>query len=138
MTRFVLDCSVTMAWCFEDEANAYADAVQQALSEHEVVAPGLWPLEVANVLLVAERRGRLNQADSARFLSLLETLGVVVDDETPQRAWTQTIALAREQSLSAYDAAYIELALRQGLPIATLDAGLKKAARKLGVILFKG
>jgi predicted nucleic acid-binding protein len=134
---FVLDCSVVMAWCFEDESVGYADAVLGALESAEALVPGLWPLEVANILLVAERRGRLSEAASARFVELLRGLPISVDGEGPVRALGSILPLAREQSLSSYDAAYLELAMREGVPLATLDRRLGEAASRSGVQLFR-
>lgn len=133
MSRFVLDCSVTMAWCFEDETNKYTEAVLDRLSDGEGLVPALWSLEMANVLLVGERRKRLNKAQSLRFAMLINDLPIYVDERTAERALGEILSLAREHSLSSYDAAYLELAIREGLPLATQDAALKKAARKCGV-----
>jgi predicted nucleic acid-binding protein len=135
--RFVLDGSVTLAWLFQDEKDPYADAIVAKLPGVEMVVPRLWHLEVANVLLVGERRKRCSQADSAAWLSFLAGLPIVVDSATESQAWTDVISLARQHGLTAYDAAYLELALRQGIPLATLDAPLKAAARVLGVAIYK-
>jgi predicted nucleic acid-binding protein len=134
--RFVVDTSVVMAWCFEDEGDAYADAVLESLSACEAVVPAVWPLEVGNVLLVAERKNRLRGADIVRFLTLLSDLPIVVEQETAERMLKEIMALAREQKLSTYDASYLDLAMRSGLPIATRDAHLSKAARKCKVPAF--
>jgi predicted nucleic acid-binding protein len=133
MNRFVLDCSTTMAWCFEDEADSRADAVLASLATHEALVPSLWPLEVANVLAVCERRGRITSAEIARFLQMLGNLPIVIDSETANRAFDEILSLTRSQQLSAYDAAYLELALREGCPLATLDATLVASSNKLGV-----
>lgn len=133
--EFVLDGSVTMAWYFADESNAYADAVLSDLESARALVPSLWKLEVANTLLVGERRKRSTEAQAAAWLGILETLSIEVDGETTSHAWSSTLALARSQNLSAYDAAYLELAMRRGLPLATLDAKLKAAATAVGVAL---
>lgn len=99
--------------------------------------PPIWPLEVANVLVLSERKRRLTTAESARFIAVLTALPITVDDQTSHRAFNEVLALARAHRLTAYDAAYLELASREGLPIATLDNGLRKAARRLGIIVFK-
>lgn len=130
---FVLDNSITMSWCFPDEQDPYARDVLKALPNGAATVPALWPLEVANILLVGERRGRINQADTATFIGLLEGLPIRVDDETSEHAMKASLNLARAQCLSVYDAAYLELAMRRGLPIATLDAKLKAAAAAAGV-----
>lgn len=133
MSRFVLDCSVTMAWCFEDETHPFADAVLDRLAGAEAVVPSIWPLEVANVLLVAKRRKRLTYAESARFIELLRGLPIAVDPEAPARAFDQVLAIAGQHRLSSCDAVYLELAMREGLALATLDDHLSKAAAKLSV-----
>jgi predicted nucleic acid-binding protein len=124
---------VAVAWCFGDETNPYSEAVLQDLADTGAVAPSIWPMEMANVLLVAERRKRISKAQSRRFVELLRTLPIAVDDVSVARAWDGVLSLAREQHLSAYDAAYLELAMREGLPIATRDKALRKAAMRCGV-----
>ena len=137
MNRLVVDCSVVMAWCFEDEADAYADSVLNLLvdSETETIVPSIWPLEVANVLLVAERRARLTQADSLQFIKLLRELPITIDYESSDRALSEVLFIGREQGLSAYDAAYLELAMRQGAVFATRDDRLRKASERCGLKL---
>jgi predicted nucleic acid-binding protein len=135
---FVLDCSLTVAWFFEDEMNRYAQAVEDSLAAAAAaVVPGLWPLEVANALLVGERRSRATEANVTTFLRLLAALPIALDDDTASRAWQQSLHLARSHRLSVYDAAYLELALRQGLPLATLDDRLAAAATAAGVPAYK-
>ena len=131
--RFVLDGSVTLAWLFHDEQDPYADAIIGKLPHIEMLVPRIWHLEVANVLLVGERRGRCSQADTTSWLGFLSGLPILVDGSTEARAWSDTINLARQQSLTEYDAAYLELALREGLPLATLDSKLEAAATAVGV-----
>ncbi|MDY0351151.1 MAG: type II toxin-antitoxin system VapC family toxin [Desulfobulbaceae bacterium] len=136
-TRFVVDNSVVMAWCFEDEGNSYAEAVLESLESCEAFVPAIWPLEVGNVLLAAERKKRLSRAAIARFLVLLGGLPITVEQETPERMLKEIVALAREQGLSTYDASYLDLAMRLDLPLATLDVSLAKAARKSQVPAFE-
>lgn len=136
MTRFVLDCSMTMAWCFEDEAQPRADAVLGLLADGEALVPGLWSLEVANVLAVCERRERITAARMDEFVGMLGSLPIRIDDQTARRALDRTLALARAEQLSAYDAAYLELALREACPLATLDATLSRTAAKLGIVVL--
>jgi predicted nucleic acid-binding protein len=136
MSPLVLDCSVTMAWCFEDECDALADAVLGVFGETEVWVPALWPIEVANVLLVAERRGRLTSAGSARFLELLGGLPIIVDGGTHERALGAVLSMGRELGLSAYDATYVDLAVRLGASLATRDRSLKRACEEHGVEVF--
>jgi predicted nucleic acid-binding protein len=135
--RFVLDGSITLAWLFLDEQDPYADAIVGKLPHIEMLVPRLWHLEVANVLLAGERRGRCTQADTTNWLRFLSGLPIAVDDSTEARAWSDTIALARRHGLTEYDAAYLELALREGLPIATLDAKLEAAATAVGVARYR-
>lgn len=130
---FVLDGSITLAWFFEDETNAYAESVEDSLVSAAAVVPALWPLEVANGLLVGERRKRTTEAKASEFIVLLGALPIRIDGETASRAWQETLRLARTHKLSAYDAAYLELAIRRGLPLATLDENLKAAAAAVGV-----
>lgn len=128
--KFVIDNSVVMAWCFEDEASLYADAVLDSLELSTAIVPSIWPLEVGNVLLVAERNRRLSEADSMRFIALLSELPISVEQEPPERMLKEIFALAREYRLSSYDASYLDLAMRKGLSLATLDDGLTAAAEK--------
>jgi predicted nucleic acid-binding protein len=132
----VLDCSVTMAWCFDDEATPYTDSVRDCLAEMRAVVPSIWSLEAANATIMGERRKRLDEARSRRFFVLLEALPIILDDETAIRAFANTVALARTYQLSAYDAAYLELAIRRGLPLACLDGKLRTAAAAAGVVIF--
>ena len=133
---FVLDNSIVMAWSFADEVSHYADAVLDRLTSSSSVVPMLWPLEVANALLMGERRKRSTEAETIRWIGILKRLPIVIDDETNTRAWSDTLALARGHKLSAYDAAYLELAIRRRLPLATLDGPLKSAAAAVGVALY--
>jgi len=133
LSRLVLDASIAMAWCFPDEDHPYPRGVLRMLRQADAVVPAIWPLEIANALAVAERRNRLKPAESARFLLLVRGLGVVVDPQTASLAFSETLALARRHALSVYDAAYLELAMREGLPLATLDDAMERAGRKLGV-----
>jgi predicted nucleic acid-binding protein len=126
-----------MAWCFEDECDRYSDNVLTELARSEAIVPGVWPLEVANVLLVAERRKRLEESDSNRFLSLLGELPIRVEAMTYDRTLDRLLALGRRAGLSSCDAAYLDLALRSGLPLATRDRRLRRACKKLGHTLFK-
>ena len=133
---FVLDCSVTMAWCFDDEATEYTSGVRDSLVDAQAVVPSLWQLEVANATIVGERRKRLDEARSQRFIALLQALPIIVDDETSSRVFSDIIHLARAYQLSTYDAAYLDIAIRRGLPLATLDDALKRAAQTVGVPLY--
>ena len=135
-TEFVLACSATLPWVFGDEASPAADALLDRLVQGERAwVPALWHLELGNVLLGAKRRGRIDQAGIEGFLSRLAVYDIAVDDQTMERAWQKTLDLALQHSLSTYDAAYLELALRRGLPLASLDRELIAAARACGVTL---
>jgi predicted nucleic acid-binding protein len=133
---FVLDGSVALAWCFSDEADSYADAIAKRFPEIEAVVPALWYLEVANAFLVGERRGRSDRADSSSWTAFLGSLPITLVEQDGARVFGDVLALARVHNLSAYDAAYLELAIRLGLPLATLDGKLKSAATNVGVDLY--
>ena len=133
---FVIDCSVIMAWCFEDEQDAYAEAVLNRLQRTAAIAPALWRLEAANALLVAERRGRITRTKAEREMNVLARLPIRDEMESLVRGLSPVASLARAHRLSSYDAAYLELALRIGLPLATLDGASRTAAKSAGVKLF--
>lgn len=137
MQEFVVDNSVVMSWCFQDEASKYADVVLGFLEKGTAYVPAIWPLEVSNVLLVAERKKRLSQADSAYFISMLFELPIIVEQESPERMLSEILALAREYKLSSYDASYLDLAMRKGLPLATTDMNIIAAAKKSRVSIIK-
>ncbi|MFH1500183.1 MAG: type II toxin-antitoxin system VapC family toxin [Verrucomicrobiota bacterium] len=131
---FVLDCSATLPWVFGDEATPACDALLDRLTAGaRAWVPALWHLELGNVLLGAQRRGRIDQAGIEAFLTQLAVYDIAVDDRTMERAWQKTLDLALQYSLSTYDAAYLELALRRGVPLATLDSALIAAAKTCGV-----
>ena len=132
----VIDSSVSIAWCFPDEQDAYSRSILDALASEQAFVPDLWHLEVANTLIVGERCKRSTQANTVKWIGFLAALPITVDEETKAHAFGNTLSLAREHNLSAYDAAYLELALRRGLPLATLDDKLKAAAQAVGVILY--
>jgi predicted nucleic acid-binding protein len=125
---FVLDASVALAWCFEDEQTPAVMALLDRATETGATAPMLWPLEALNGLLAAQRRRRLDADRRAQLAALLHALPVTIDTETADRAWAATAELADRFGLSVYDAAYLEVALRRGLPLATLDRDLAQAA----------
>lgn len=134
---FVLDNSVVMSWCFEDEANDYADAVLEKLTTARAYVPAIWAFEVVNVLLVAERKNRIKQADSSRFVNLLLQLPIEIDPLIPGAVIPVMLSLGRNLSLSSYDLAYLNLAIQNGCPLATLDQKLIAAAEETGVPLLK-
>jgi predicted nucleic acid-binding protein len=129
----VIDASVALAWCFKDEATPATDALVPMVRRDGATVPVHWLLEVTNALLVAERRGRIMRNDVATHLRTIAALGVQVDLETDRHVGHDILALARADGLSIYDAAYLELAQRMAVPLATLDKDLAKAARKSGV-----
>ena len=133
MSDLVIDSSAALSWCFEDEASPASDALFERVRDRGAVVPGLWHLEVANVLLQAERRGRIATGDVATRLELIAELPITTDDETTPRAWREILALARAEGLTTYDAAYLELAIRRGLPLQTRDRALATAAGRCGV-----
>lgn len=132
----VIDASVALAWCFPDEASEYADGVLVALEDQTIIVPAIWPLEVANALLVGERRRRMRLPEVRRFVELLNGLDIVVEAQPVAVAVSNILPLAREYVLSSYDAAYLDVAVRQDIPLATLDGVLQKAARKAGIKIF--
>lgn len=132
-TQFVVDNSVVMSWCFKDETNNYADAVLNRLTKVSAIVPLIWPLEVVNVLLSAERQKRLSKSASMRFLTLLSQLPIFVEYERPDKMMKDLLTLARTSNLSSYDASYLDLAMRKGVPIATLDKNLIEAASRVDV-----
>lgn len=136
---FVLDNSVTMRWFFGDGKPlelAYAGKVLDAMKNANALVPVTWGLEVANVIARAEAKGLVTEARSGAFLEMLEDVDIEVDTATFQHTLSDTLQLARRYQLSSYDASYLELALRQGIPLATLDDDLRKAAKKTGVKRF--
>lgn len=135
--EFVLDSSVSIGWYFTDENNPYALAVLRRLKHTCAIVPLLWRLETTNVLVTAERRGRITRAKSMELADNLSDLAIIDDTESVSQGLKAVLNLARDHGLTTYDAAYLELALRLRLPIATLDKDLTKAAEKAGVQAFK-
>jgi len=134
LSTFVLDCSVVMAWCFEDEFNAFAQLVADRLAgSSQAIVPVIWPLEVTNVLLVGERRGRISAAHVHNAVRMLTDLPIAIDSQAMDRTFREITFLARQHKLSTYDASYLDLALYRGCPLATLDAGLRNTAVQLGI-----
>ncbi|MCC5664319.1 type II toxin-antitoxin system VapC family toxin [Nostoc sp. CHAB 5784] len=131
--EFVLDCSVAISWCLVDENDDYANAILAMMPDSEAFVPGIWSLEIANTLVVAERRNRMTKKQSEQAIALLQSLLIQVDLFTDAKALDATLKLARQEGLAAYDAAYLELALRLQLPLATLDTRLAEAATRCGV-----
>ena len=139
MTGFVLDNSVAMRWLLESgkvSDQTYAEKVLKSLSSKDVLVPNLWHLEATNVLLGAERRAEISLGEIEGFISQLENLPIQVDSLTAHQSFSRILALGRAYHLSSYDAAYLELAIREGIPLATLDRNLMKAAKKSDVEIY--
>ena len=130
---FVLDCSVTMAWMFPDEATEATDRLREALLDTRAFVPALWPVETANALLVATRRGRIAQDEWPEIRVHLDALPIEVDPVSGSRTWGAALDLANAHGISVYDAMYLELAARMRMPLATLDRALQAAARAADV-----
>lgn len=133
---FVLDCSVTMPWLLKNDPSGYADTVARHLAQEEALVPSLWVVEVNNVLVSSERRRQLTVMESTRFKRHLNLLPIKIDSAPLQMTEDKILSLCREHSLSAYDAMYLELALRNSIALATLDKALKKAANAISIPLL--
>lgn len=133
MNCFVIDSSVALAWILPDEQDARTDSLADALESAPACAPALWSLEVGNALLTAQRRKRLTDREAERLFKALEALPIEFDSAPPAKVASAVFALAKKLGLTAYDAAYVELAKRRSLPLATLDSALAEGARKVGV-----
>lgn len=127
---------MALAWLFEDESEPHAEFVLGALPGNRILVPGHWFLEVANALLTAERRGRIEPADVQRAIALLEGLPIDVDARTSQASMRDVLAIAARHRLTSYDAAYLELCMREALPLATLDRDLLAASTAVGVAIL--
>ncbi len=136
MTRCVLDSSVALAWVLPGEGTDATEALLDDIAADGAAAPGLWPLETANVLLQAEKARRITQDERRRSLATLAALPIHIDPDTAAQAWSRTLSLAEAQGLTLYDASYLELALRLALPLASLDNKLRQAAAACGVALL--
>jgi predicted nucleic acid-binding protein len=132
----VLDCSMALSWFFEDERTPAGEATLEQVAEQGAVVPGIWRLEVGNALQSALRRGRIDAAFRDASMSDLALLDIVADPETDVHAWAATLQLSERFRLTTYDAAYLELARRRDLPLASLDRELQTAARALGTPLL--
>ena len=139
MTGFVLDNSVAMRWHLASDKAAdqqYAESVLASLTLVDALVPNLWHLEAANVLCNAEKSGSTSIGEVERFIAQLESLPIHVDPLTAHQSFNRILALSRAYNLSSYDAAYLELSIREGLPLATLDKALIRAAQKADVSLY--
>lgn len=135
---FVLDASVTLSWAFKDEFSTYAAAVEKVIGEdHPALVPALWLYEVSNGILFGEQKKRITQAHAALFLESLLDDDIQIDYSRAHTIFHDTLNLARQYRLTIYDASYLELAMRNNLPLATLDDALRKAAKASGISLFE-
>jgi predicted nucleic acid-binding protein len=130
---FVLDASVSLAWVLPDEISGYADAAIQLLREDEALVPPIWPLEVANGLLMAVRRGRMTEAEATRCADLAVGLPLTVTAAEVETTLRDVRGLAATHQLSVYDASYLDLAMRERIPLCTQDSDLRSAAQRAGV-----
>ena len=138
MSRFIVDASVALCWYFEDQRTAYTEAVFDCLARgDEGLVPAIWPLEVVNGLVVAVRQKTITATQLETFVRDLKDLPVEVDLEGVGRAYSSILRVSRQHQLSSYDAAYLDLALVEGLPLATLDKNLRVAAKRAGVELLR-
>lgn len=135
MTSVVLDTSIAITWCFENEATEQTDRLFDDVCDHGAVVPSLFYLELGNFLLIAEKRGRMTREAVATRLSLIADLPISLDPETAARAWRDVLELARNEKLTTYDAAYLELAIRRNIALLTKDKDLAKAAKRRGVFV---
>jgi predicted nucleic acid-binding protein len=133
LNGLVIDASVTAAWCFEDEETAYARDLLSRSQDTVFVVPAIWPLEMVNVLLVNERRKRITPVETLRAVMLFKELAIHVDRAGNLQPFDTTLLLARTYGLTSYDASYLDLAIREGLPTATLDARMRNAATAAGI-----
>ncbi len=128
--KFVLDCSVAIAWCFEDETTPYTESVLSSLNITNAIVPKLWYIEIANVLLMAQKRGRINDNGIFHFLSLLEKLPIITDKS--DATIVDLVMLSQKYQLTSYDGCYLNLCLQHNLPLATLDKKLISAVQAAG------
>lgn len=133
----MVDASVALSWCFPDERSDYADSVLVSLKGDTLIVPSIWPVEIANAVWVGERRKRIKPVDVRNFEDLLWDLTIVEISQSVAESMANLLPLAREHNLSAYDSTYLDIALRRGAPLATIDRMLERAARDAGIKLFK-
>jgi len=136
LNGIVIDASVALAWCFPDEASDYADSVLLAVENQTVFVPAIWAVEIANALLVGEWRKRIRQSEVRRFIDLIKDLRVIEDGQPFADTVSNVLPLAREYDLSAYDAAYLDVAVRHEIPLATFDRALQRACILAGIKIF--
>ncbi len=128
----VLDASVALSWCFPDEEDEYSDRILDLMMNEEGIVPPVWSLEIANAMVSGHRRGRIDDADMVRAVEVLSGLSITVVGLSVEESASAVASIAIAQNLSAYDASYLYIAMREGVPLATLDSGLRRAAKALG------
>lgn len=131
--KFIVDASIALSWCFTDETTPNTVSLLERLETEIAIVPSIWPLEIGNILLAAQRRKRISYADMIQFLEMLDQINIKIDDETSNKSFHEILSLAYNEKLTTYDAAYLELAMRLGLPLATKDKELYAAGHRLGV-----
>ncbi len=137
MAVFIVDASATLAWCFEDEATTWTDSLLERLRQgDQIIVPAHWPVEISNGLLVALRRKRIQPAQPALFWDELARLPIKSEPALTATQAKVVLALSEKHGLTAYDAAYLELAHRHNMPLGTLDTDLRKAGQAEGVVLL--
>lgn len=137
MTEFILDASVALSWCFADETTAESSQLLDSLEQSTAIVPGIWPLEIGNILLSAQRKKRISYADMIQFIEMFSDLNIEIDSETTDKSFHEILSLAYTEKLTSYDAAYLELAIRLGLPLATKDKELRQAGIRLGISVLQ-
>lgn len=139
MTDFVMDCSVTISWCIEEEQTAASESLLNAMSKgSKAIVPALWLWEVNNVLLKAELAGRISAAKRHQQIALLQKLPILIDEDALKQIWDYTTNLAHKNKLIVYDASYLEIAIRKGLPLGSLDKHMRTVAKKMGIQCLPG
>lgn len=136
MSPFVLDCRVTMSWLFAEECTSKDREVLRSLGRRGAVVPALWRLEVANCLVQAERKGRINSQQAVLFLEKLSALPIDVVETRPRQSAEMYVLAAREFHLTSYDAAYLLTAMEFGCPLVTKDEALRSAALRARLPAF--
>ena len=133
MSVVVIDASIALSWCFDDEASPDTEVLLERVRDNGAVVPSLWHIEIGNILLQAEKRGRIVISDVGVRLDLLAALPILTDQESITRLWRDILVIARVEGLTTYDATYLELAVRRELPLLTKDKELAKAGRRRGI-----
>ena len=133
---FVLDASIALSWCFKDESTTLTEQALKQLEIEQAFVPEIWSLEISNILILAERKKRIKYADIVQFLELINKLNIEIDNETSTKAFNEILSLAYSEKITTYDASYLELAMRKGVPLASKDLQLYKTAERLGIKLL--